>query len=388
LGLVPGLGAARTAQLVYSATGVSYQVTQAALAGFGGASPAATALGTHLDATLTGATGVHRDLLAGLNSLSAATQVTTALEALAPDRYSVLAENAFATAAARRAATDRRLAATRSSPTGESSVFFEAGTRSAAFNATGSFAQASSRVDRGTAGVLWRKEAVTLGAALTYETGHVDLDQGGSNDDLRSTTPEFFIQYDTGRLFVNAGIARSGDKHDLRRRIVYAGFDQTATASVSGSRLDLGLTAGCPFSTGEWIITPAAGLLGSTFKVDDFAENSALGANLAVSGWTNHSLRSHVGVEAARTNGKLTPRLAVRWWHEFKDDRSLEARLAAVGSGYTAAGRPAETDLAEVALSVSTTLGRSAVGYLSLSGAWGRRSHVTSDLTAGVSWQF
>jgi len=388
LGVVPGLGAMRTAQLVYSATGVSYQVTQAAFAGFGGTSPAATALGAHLDATLAGATGVYRDLLAGLNSLSAASQVTAGLEALAPDRYSVLAENAFATASARRAATDHRLATTRSSASGDSALFFEAGIRSAVFDATGPDPEGSSHLDHGTVGGIWRQEAVSLGAALTYETGNVDLDQGGSTDRLRSITPELFIQYDAGRFFLNASITRSGDNHDLRRRIVYPGFDQTATASTSGSRLDLGVTAGFPFTTGDWTITPLGGLLGSTFKVNDFVESSAMGANLAISGWTNHSLRSHFGVEATRTAGKITPRLAVRWLHEYKDDRSLEARLAAVGTSYTAPGRRAETDLVEVSLAVSGRLGKNATGYLSLGSTWGRRSHLTADLSAGVNWQF
>lgn len=387
--VVPGLGAARTAQLVYSATGVSYQVTQASFAGFGASSPAAAALGAHLDANLAGSAGEFRNLLAGLNTLTTAADLATALGALAPDRYSVMAEHAFASASARRAATDRRLAAARFPRSGDSALYFEAGTRSAGFDATGALAEAGSRMDRGSAGIVWRQEAVTLGAALTHETGSVDLDQGGSRDELRSTMPEFFIQYDTGRWFVNAGIARSGDKHDLRRHIAYPGFDQTATASVSGSRLDFGVTIGGTFTTGDWTLTPVAGWLKSDFKMNDFTERGAAGANAAVNGWTNHSLRSHAGIEAARTSGKLTSLFGVRWLHEFKDDRSLVARLdGATGTNYPAPGRPAETDLVETSLSLGVHLGKRTTGHLNLGSAWGRRSRLTSDLAAAVSWEF
>lgn len=387
-GLVPGLGAARTAELVYSTTSASYQVTQLPFAGFGKTAHA-TALGAHLDATLAGSAGEYRSLLAGLNTLPTPAAVGAALEALAPDRYSVLAENALASASARRAATDRRLAAARSSTDFDSSFFFEAGTRRAIFRSTDAVPEARSRLDRGTAGGIWRRAGFSLGTALTRESGDLELDHGGSTATLRSIVPEISAQYETGRFFLSASAAWSSDDYDLRRRIVYSGRDQTASAQVSGSRLDFAITAGRIYTAGDWTLTPEAGLMNSNFRVRDFAESGAAGANLALSGWSNHSLRSHAGLVAARTTGKVTTELAVRWLHEFSRDRSFTARMdGAVGVPDPIIGRRAEIDLAEASLSASVRLGRNAIGYLTVASSWGRNSQIKSDLSAGLSWRF
>ena len=383
------LGAALSAQVTYSATGVGFQVTQLPLAGFGTGSRAAAALGAHLDASLATATGDYRTQLAILDRLPTAAEVAEALAALAPDRYSVLAENSFAAATAQRAALDRRLAEWRRLPAEGLEVFFEAGARSAVFSAVAGLPEARSRLDHGTAGGVWHHGGFDLGATLTSETGHADLDTLGSSARIRSLAPTLFAQYDFERLFLSASANYSGDDYRLRRRIVYAGNDQTAVADPSGSRLDFIVNAGSRFTADSWELTPEAGFAASKFNLDDFTESGAPGADLTLTHWTNRSFRSHLGFEAARSLGRFTPRLSVLWHHEFTEGRSFAAGFTSdSGGSYVVPGRRADNDNLQAALSLDARLGKMVAGYISLGGDWGRSSRTTTDMSAGMRWEF
>jgi autotransporter-associated beta strand protein len=387
--LLQGLGVALPWQVVYSTTGASFKITQESFAGFGQSSLAVTALGAHLDATLASSSGEYRNLIAGLNTLATPAQVEAALEALTPDRYSVLTENSFASAAFLQADLDRRFAAWRSAPTQGMNLFFEAGSRAAVYPAAGSSTEASSRLGRGTAGGTWSANGFSVGAAIGYEVGNSHLDVIGSSADLKSLVPEVFVQYASDRLFLNAAVARSGDDYTMHRHIVYTGNDQTARASTSGTRLDFAVTAGYTVSADSWAFTPEAGLLSSNFRVDDFVETGAAGANLSISDWQNRSLRSRIGFESTRRGARFTPRISVLWLHEFEAHRSFVAQFAdASGNSYAVPGRPAEIDVVQAALSVEAQLGKAVNGYASLGGAWGRNSRITPDFSAGISWHF
>ena len=385
------LGAVLSSRLVYAPTGISLQVTQLPFSGFASGSPAASALGAHLDATLSGATGDYRNLIASLNTLPTAANVAAALEALAPDRYSVLAENAFATATARQAALDRRLAAFRTTkPARGFDLFFEAGYRKTAFDTVSSLPAASAKAGSGTVGGAWRNDAFMLGASLTQETGNVDLDVLGSRAELKSLTPTVFFQYAPDRFFLHAAASFSNDDYDLRRRIVYPGVDLTALAAPSGRRTDLAFTVGYAFPHGAWILTPHAGLLTSSWHLDEFAETDAGVAGMLITDTSLRSTRLRAGLDAVyrSTTSSITPRLSVVWLHELKNDRSFQARFGGAGASYTVAGREAEKDLVQVSLSLEKRVGRAASLYASLGGAWGRNSSLTSDLSAGFRWEF
>jgi len=384
------LGAALDAQFNYTATGVRLAVTQKPFAGFGGDSPAAAALGAHLDATLAGSTGEYRALVAELNALPDAAQIATALNALAPDRYSVLAENSFLAAAAQQAAVDRHLATARALPARGLNVFVEASTRQSDFDATAGLPAASGTLNGATAGGLWQNGSGSgLGVALIRETGELDLDAAGSRADLESVAPSLFAQYAADRFFVHAAATFSDDEYELQRRIVYPGHDATARATTSGSRHDFSVNAGGLFRRGDWSFTPQAGLLAAQWQIDRFTETGAGGANLTVSDQSLRSLRSRLGFEVAARGARFTPHLVVTWLHEFEDDRSREAAFAgAAGPAYAAPGRPADSDLVQASLGFDWRVGRHAAIYAALGGAWGSTSSLSSNLSAGFRWQF
>jgi len=386
--LPSGMGAALSPSVVYAGDRVSLQVMQLSFGGFAGGLPATAALGAYLDATLATATGDYHNLIAGLNTLGA-TDLSAALGALAPDRYAVLAEHGHLTAAAQRAALDRRLAAWRTDASRGFELFFEAGHRSADFDAVAGLPDAKSTASHGTVGGAWRNGAFSLGASLAQETGDLDLDALGSRADLEGLTPAVFLQYAGDRFFLNAAAAFSRDDYDLRRRIVYSGYDQTAVANTSGRRTDLALTAGYAFRSGSWTLAPQLGLLHSDWVMGDLREAGAAGADLDISGWSTRSLRTRVGFEAGRAGPVFSPRLALSWLHETRADRSLPvAFVDATGAPYTAPGRPAGRNLVQAALGFDWQLGKRIVFHATLAGAWSDNARLASDLSAGFRWTF
>jgi uncharacterized protein with beta-barrel porin domain len=390
INLPTGLGAALAPAIVMAPPSISLQVTQLPFRGFAGDSAAADALGAHLDSNLTGATGDFRSLLAGLNTLNAAS-LRTALDALAPDRYSVLSENGFLTAAARQAALERRLAASRATKQVRGlDLFFEVGYRKSNFDAIAGLPTAKSNLHGGTAGGLWRNDGFLLGASLTQEKSGMDLDPLGSRAELKSLTPAMFFQYAPDRFFLHATAAFSRDDYDLQRRIVYPGVDQTAWAAPSGRRTDLALTVGYSLPRGAWTVTPHAGLLSSLWNIDEFTETGAGAASLTIRDSSLRSVRTRLGAEAFyhSKDGKIIPRLSITWLHELRDDRTFQAGFAGAGSSFTVTGREAEKDLVQASLSLEKKFGRAASFHVTLGGAWGRSSSITSDLSAGFRWEF
>jgi autotransporter-associated beta strand protein len=386
---LPGGGTALSTQLVYSPTGVGLQVTQHPFAGFGGASPAGTALGGHLDATLANSAGDYRDLAARLNTLSGSSAIATALEALAPDRYAALAENSFLAATTQQSARDRRLAALRPGTGHGFDLWFDVGQRRTRFDAAPGLPVASAALSGGTATGAWHNDGFALGVAVGQEDGDIDLDAAGSRGDLKSTIPAVFFQYAADRWFVNASAAFSRDDYEVRRHVAFAGFDQTAAATASGKRNDFGVNVGARFRAATWSLTPQAGVLASRWQLDGFAETGAAGANLALADQSLRSLRTRVGFEAAASGDRFTPRLSVYWLHETGDDRTVQAGFAGAGGVmYAAPGRPAAANLVQASVGCDCRLGRHAVLNLTAAGAWGDAARVTSDLSAGFRWEF
>jgi outer membrane autotransporter protein len=189
---------------------------------------------------------------------------------------------------------------------------------------------------------------------------------------------------------VNASAAFSRDDYKLRRRMVYAGFNQTATAAPSGKRTDVAVNAGYPLRAGEWAVTPTLGLLNSRWQLNDFAESDGGAASLDFAGWRNDSLRSRAGIEIARRSalGKFSPSSSVMWLHDFEEKRGIPARLAAAGSGFISPGRPAEKDLVQANLALNFQMSGNVSLYGGFGRTWGKNVSVNADFSAGLHWTF
>lgn len=387
-----GWGYLLSPELVYEPTGVSVRIQQKALASVSTA-PGLQALGRHLDQTLATSTGEYRDLVVRLNGLPSAAQVSQTLEALSPDRYSVLSEYGFVSALTQQSNLEQHLKAWRSIPNSAprgGEFYFEASYGRSVFDPVEGGAPSRFRTDGGVVGGAWHHDGWSAGATLGYSTADAKLDLAGSKADVKSIRPALFVQYAPENFFCNASAGFSRDEYELSRHVVFAGFDRTATASPSGRRMDLAVTAGYHVGIGEWVLTPNAGLLHANWKMNDFSESGAAGADLAFSEWSNRSTFSRAGLEISRRTAgrRFRPGASVLWWHDLSDDRSFGARFVGASASYRAPGRPPTGNLIQGRISLDANLGTRAVVSASATGLWGKNLGTTPQFSAGIRWGF
>lgn len=383
----PDTSAALSQHLQYTAKGVRLVVTQHSFVGFGESS-AATALGAHLDATLTASTGGYRNLIAQLNTVPSDAQVSAALDALAPDRYSTLTHQGSLGRFTLQTDRERRLATLRARSDRGFDVFFETHRRSLSFDAANGLPSASASHDGGTAGLQWHNVQFSVEFSLTKESGAARLDDLGSRAETESLAPAVSWQYSGERFFLNLSAGVSRDNYDLGRRILYPGVNETATATLSGSRTDMALNIGRIFTVGSWKLTPEVGLFHSDWQADDFAEVGAAGA-FAFRDWSARMLHGRLGLEASRPHPTFTPTLTLSWLHVTSDRQSLRAGFVSdPGNLYAVPGRSPDRNLLQAGLSFDIRLGRHVALTLSAAGISGKETRVKSALSAGLRWEF
>jgi len=378
----------------YTGTEVSFAYIQRPFV-HAGATPSQQALGAHLDATLPGAAGDYFSLLLRLNTLQDPALVAAGLGQLAPDRYAVLNEQGFSTAAGHQAALDRQMARLRRDPSADGfAAWVEGGQQQNRFSGLDGLPPVRCRTDRGLAGVTWRRNRWSGGLTLAQDRSTADLDGIGSRARISAQAPGGFVQYDAPRFFVNASASFGRADYNLFRNSGLIGRPSVVSAAPTGRRTDLSATIGSSLQSKAWTLTPYAGVLASHVRLDDFTESrvgGAAGTELAFSRWSVGSLRTRAGLDlsCATLNGRLVPRLSVIWLHELEDERGFSAGLAATGAGrYRAPGRPAETDLVQASFGVDWRLTRQLGCSLNAGLAAGRNSATSADLSVGFRWEF
>lgn len=356
------------------------------------ATPGQRALGAYLD----GAYRFSSLEVGGLNNLTSVDAFRRVLDNFAPDRYGVLVENSLASVPARCATLDHLLTAARESGSRRPAAFVEGGQRRLTFDAVDGLPPAAGTTDGGLAGVTWGQGHWNLGGYVAQEKSHLRLDAAGSKADITSVEPGVFVQYASGGFFINAAAGFSRDRYDLHRTVDYVYYYHTVatdTAAPSGTRTDYSCTAGWNWRRSGWTFTPFAGAMLTKWRIDDFTEtnNSSLQNDpMAFTGWSAESQRIRAGFElrGAAFHGRLSPRLAVAWWHEFATDRAIPARFVGASAGYLAPGRPAETDLVQAGLGLDWRISRQLGFSVNAGLVQGRNSRTTSDFSAGFRWEF
>lgn len=111
-----------------------------------------------------------------------------------------------------------------------------------------------------------------------------------------------FSKYNNARVALNNSIARS---------------------DPSGTEFIANVSGGRDFKSNGWRLSPIAGLQYSHIEINSYAEDGAGAMNLTVSDQHIDSLRSKIGIQAARSvewnDIVLTPRTQASWYHELLD---------------------------------------------------------------------
>ncbi|HEY0835549.1 MAG TPA: autotransporter outer membrane beta-barrel domain-containing protein [Azospirillum sp.] len=201
----------------------------------------------------------------------------------------------------------------------------------------------------GMAGADYRvSDALTLGIGAAYLTSRLDWrDTGASHGRIDTAMLGVHGTYTLGGLFVNGQVAGGTSWGDVDRRIAIAdsgalpgvstAIARTATgkpkADAVTARLDVGTTV--PMDGVR--VRPFVGLQYAHLGRRGFTEGGADSLNLALDGWSGHSLRSRLGVAASYGIAAAGP---LEW---SLDGRLLwSQRLSASSADITAglAGQP------------------------------------------------
>lgn len=388
---------------LYSSTAVKLRFEMRPFAALG-TTPAATAFGAYLDRVFSRTAGFFPNNYNWIgNALTFATDLDTieqTMNDLSPDRYGTVLEHGFATALARRPTLDRITGGNEAAPVAapRGALFAEGGRRRLTYAAVDGLARAETSTEGWLAGGHTRWGSWSAGAYVASDKTDLTQDDGGTSAHIRSVEPGAFLRFDHGAWFAHASASFSQDRYELSRIVNFTANSVVTsihTAAPRGQRTDLSLTAGHTWHSGRWSLSPFIGLVSSRWEMDDFTETSDRPTfpfdSLAIEGWSHTAQRARAGLSAAGSwwNGRVQPRLAVSWWHESDDDRSIPTRLASgETTGYVAPGRPTDLATWQAALDINVRLRARAWFTLGGSVQRGDYSRTSSDVTAGFRWEF
>jgi outer membrane autotransporter protein len=143
-------------------------------------------------------------------------------------------------------------------------------------------------------------------------------------DSLQATA---YIGHERGPWFIQGAASFAWNEYSDRRRMVFPGVDETATADYSGQDYTVYVRAGHRFffPVEEVTITPNASLRYSRVDLDGYTEKDAGDLNLKVGSQSYDFAESGLGVMADRvfssfSDGKaVVPEVHFNWFHRFSN---------------------------------------------------------------------
>lgn len=189
----------------------------------------------------------------------------------------------------------------------------------------------------------------TVGLAVGYSTGHMDIDDRGSNAKVAGTHVEAYAGTRLGSLLLALGGDYADFDVDMDRDIQVGQFAETASSSYGAKAY--GAHAEVTLGTGA--VQPFGGINWTRFDRDEFSET---GATLGLDGasqksdWTYSALGVKGFVSLDPTDA-VSLRYSAQWQHAL-DGTKTEATMAFNGTteAFTIAGTPLSKDAALVDL--------------------------------------
>jgi outer membrane autotransporter protein len=132
-------------------------------------------------------------------------------------------------------------------------------------------------------------------------------------------------------FFLDASATYGYHDNDVNRNVLYNEYQYTSHGGFDAHDSSVYLAAGRDFCYGNLLVTPTVSLQHIYYGQADFTETDAAGANLRLSHYDTHSLRSMVGLRAARTIAWrcrcIMPEVFAGWAHEYLANESLESEF-------------------------------------------------------------
>lgn len=171
-------------------------------------------------------------------------------------------------------------------------------------------------------GANWTRGNVVFGAFGGYGQQAQDWGRRGGSFDQSDASLGGFIGWKAdGGLWANAQASYTQLGFDTDRDVVLGPVTRTHSASVDGSNVSLGASAGWEFGEGSLRHGPVIAVLSQKIEIDAFAENdAALSTSLAYPEQSFDSLIGSAGWQVSGTiHEHLKPYARVTWDKEFED---------------------------------------------------------------------
>ncbi|HAC59688.1 MAG TPA: hypothetical protein DCF73_15200, partial [Rhodobiaceae bacterium] len=167
-----------------------------------------------------------------------------------------------------------------------------------------------------------------------YIASDVEENGAGANasNDITGYGVTAYMSYRPGAWYVNGALGYGMNEYDSRR----LSLGGTNTANYDGSQFVARAEVGHMFTSGQWDITPNAGLRYNRVDIDAYTETGPL--PISVNGQTVDSLRAVAGVNARYSflleeGGKLIPEFGVKVLGELADpDKAITGNVAGGGA--------------------------------------------------------
>lgn len=172
------------------------------------------------------------------------------------------------------------------------------------------------------------RENFVLGAALGYNQVNANFDAGGGVD-VETVSLSLLGTYFRGSSFYVDALASFGwSEVDTARQVRYSdafgAVNRKASGSTDSHQVTAGLGTGFDFSKGRWVFGPHLGVTYANTVIDAYAEQGALGLNLALPETAVRSLTANGGLHLSFTTtpswGVLVPYARLDYVREFKDN--------------------------------------------------------------------
>ncbi|WP_192499282.1 autotransporter domain-containing protein [Skermanella pratensis] len=205
-----------------------------------------------------------------------------------------------------------------------------------------------------------------LGVAFGYFRTDVDARRDGGSTGIDSYATAAYGSYSAGNLFADGSLTYSFSDYDSRRPIRFGTVDRTADGSSRGHGFGAALAVGYTWRTQGAIVEPAASVRYDRITRNAFSESGAQSLGLAVADMTMDTVRTGLGVRAAKRYelGGLVaePEVRVRWDHDFLD-RAADSRVSLAGAPFQVSGTEAGRDAAVLGMGFVAYLENSLEGF-------------------------
>lgn len=232
-----------------------------------------------------------------------------------------------------------------------------------------------------------------LGAFGGYAEPRYDQDVATSS--ARTKTYQFggYGRLHSGAWHVDAVASYARNDTNTSRTVTVGALNRAASGSFKGDTVSLHAESGYTIKLNSFELQPLAALSWVRQTQNAYGETGAGALNLVLPEQSQQSLRSSLGLrtlhpfQAGATQAMFETRAA--WSHEFKDTRSINARLAGdpAAAVFTVSGPTLPRDSAVVGVGIAAQASRSLRLYADLNGEFNGRVRAGA-LSLGLRYQW